>query len=202
MTVQLYFQFFFFVVFIILAFICVHTLKVISLNKYSAFFLPSFHLGGHKEFTCCSCTQGMYRPIEMFPPPSGSLASTDAASCYRNRVYVTLRTCGLVQLSFPQIISSLLYSHLYNPFQLLASISPFSIFSFYSHLFFFFFISFYSPSFSTSSTCIILVFSQVLVFLCLFSHIFVQFSVPGSSFPVCLAIQKALEVLLFSLRLT
>lgn len=125
--------------------------------------------------------------FEMSSPPSGSLASTDATSSYRNRMHMTLGTCGLVQLSFPQFISSLLYSYLCNPFRLLACISLFLFFhSVHIFFIFFFFVPFYSPSFSTSPICVIFMFSQVLVFLCLFSHIFVQ----ALPFPFVLQFRK------------
>lgn len=92
-------------------------------------------------------------------------------------MYMTLRTCGLVQLSFPYLISSLLYSHLYNSFWLLVCISLFLFIHSVHIVFISFFVHFYLPSFSTSPICVISMFSQVLVFLWFFSHTFVQFSV-------------------------
>lgn len=145
---------------------------------FSAF----FPLMCHKEFTCCSCTLSMHRPLSCLPPLSCSLASTDSASSCRIRMHTAL---GIYLPS----CSAFLHFAYFSPVQFFFTLClHFSFSIFHSVLSHFYLVLFSFLSFSTGSPCIIFMLSKASLFLCLPSHIFAQFLVSGSFFPFCLGI--------------
>lgn len=148
------------------------------------FFFTSFHRRGHKEFTCCSCTLWMYRPLRCLPLHQAVLPIKMQPSSCRNRMHLTLRTyvhdpqdlwscSAFLPLSyfFPPVFSSI---------QLILTAClhfSFSIYSFCSHCFYFFLCSFlFALLFHQSYLCHLHVFSSISLSLVFFSHLCPIFS--------------------------
>lgn len=147
--------------------------KIHKFGQTFCIFYSLFLIRGHKEFTCWSCTLWMYRPFrcllhQMVLPVLIQHHSVETECTSSWGLVVLFSFLPLVYYLSCILVCTIHFN----------SLPAFLFFYFFIlFTFLFFFGPSYSPSFSTSSVCVISMCSQVLVFLDLFfSHLCPVFS--------------------------